>query len=61
MESYDNKRWKFLKIHFFINLCKKNNFSMSRFSRSITVQTTVKTFYYAIDLLSHVNFEANFA
>ena len=29
MESYDNKRRKLRKIHFFINLRKNNNVSMS--------------------------------
>ena len=31
MESYDNKRRKLLKIHFFINLRKKNNFLRANF------------------------------
>ena len=31
MESYNNKRRKLLKKHFFMNLRKKNNFSTSSF------------------------------
>ena len=31
IESYNNKRWKLLKIYFFINLRNKNKFSTSSF------------------------------
>ena len=42
MESYNNKRGELLKIHFFINLRKNNNFSTSSFFIKQNLENIVK-------------------
>ena len=43
MESYDNKRRKLLKIHFFINLRKKNNFLRAHFC---VIKENIANFFF---------------